>query len=182
MKVVQGIFFWLSVVSALLFLVAAFLLGGNVPIADQVPILNLLVTISSIVFGLMGVWLAVIYAESLKTIFDTELKAIEKKDSIKNFKYLSKPMIVSAAIITYVLLINVLHPLLITVDMLLEFTDIIRRVAFTVLTLFMLAQIWTIIYIFAPAENIKNKAEHHVSKQGRHERLTKNTRTAKKSD
>lgn len=158
------------------------LLGNNIPIADQLPILRLLVTISSIVFGLMGVWLAVIYADSLETIFDSELKSIEKKESVKNFRYLSKPMIVAAVIIAYVLLFNFLYPLLHQIEWLIQFNLLIRSISFTIISLLTVAQIWTIIYIFAPAENIKNKAEYQVQKQGRNEQITKNTMSIKKSD
>lgn len=179
MKYVPNIVFWVSIgIGAALF-ISSILVGGYIPIAEQLPVLNLLVTISSIVFGLMGVWLAVIYADSLKMIFDSELKAIEKKDSIKNFRYLSKPMIVSAIIISYVLLFNFLYPLLNYVQFLNEYYFIIRLSSFSILCVLMLAQIWTIIYIFAPAENIKNKAEHHIRKQNRHEEITKNTKTVR---
>lgn len=177
MKYLPNILFWFAIFFGGALFFSSLLVGGNIAITDQLAVLNLLVTISSIVFGLMGVWLAVIYADSLKKIFDSELKAIEKKDSVKNFRYLSKPMIVSAFNISYALLFSFLHPLLKHLQFLADYNFLLRLSSFSILCILMLAQIWTIIYIFAPAENIKNKAEHHIHKQDRHKELTKNTKT-----
>jgi hypothetical protein len=179
-KIVLNIISVIGLIFALFLVIISGILGKNIPIADQIPILRLLVTISSIVFGLMGVWLAVIYADSLETIFDSELSSIEKKDSIKNFRYLSKPMIVAAVIITYVLLFNFMYPLLHQLTFLKQFYLEIRSISFVLISLLTLAQVWTIIYIFAPAENIKNKAKHQVEKQARNEQITKNTKSVNK--
>ncbi|MEX0597390.1 MAG: hypothetical protein WD512_12925, partial [Candidatus Paceibacterota bacterium] len=63
-KTISQIAFWTSIIFGAIIIGLGYKYGGSVSITQQLPILNLLVTISSIVFGLMGVWLAVIYADS----------------------------------------------------------------------------------------------------------------------
>jgi hypothetical protein len=72
----------LSASLALAVLFCGYRVGANIPIASQVGLLDHLVSFSSVVFGVVGVWLAVVYPSVMTGLFrgQTDFDAKKRLD------------------------------------------------------------------------------------------------------
>ncbi|MGN8224620.1 hypothetical protein [Gracilimonas sp. BCB1] len=154
--------------------------GKAIPIGTQKEIVELLLTVASIVFGIMGVWLAVVFPNSLSIAFDREAEIKDKKEALKDLRFLTLPMIISAIIICYVLLFHLLHPIVVNFSFLLTYIPLIRGLSFSIISVIVIMQIWTLIYIFAPGEKLRIKALIQMKKEERGRGLNSETQSLKK--
>lgn len=151
--------------------------GGEISITEQKEILNIQLTIASIVFGVMGVWLAVVFPSILKGVFDSGSKPSDKLKTIQELRFLTIPMIASAAIIVYVLIIYLIQPIIVQFPIAHVYVGYLRTMSFTLISLLILVQIWTIAYIFAPGEKLRIKATHYAKKEKRSKGLNSETQS-----
>lgn len=154
--------FQILVVLLTIFLYAiAMVCGGDVPMSDQKLVYDCLLTISSIVFGVMGAWIAIVYPQGLQEILarrepDKHVYASAKRTFV--------PMKISTAIVTLVLLFELLYPVLKSINWLREYRPEYRAMSFVILVTLVLLQIGSIVYSLLPmdqAEEDLDKAEAH---------------------
>lgn len=79
---------------------AAFYYGSQIPISDQDDVLDFVVTMSSVVFGVVGIWLAVVFPEVISSLYKEV--SVEKKDELrKKAKRILLPMVISTIVAVF---------------------------------------------------------------------------------
>lgn len=137
---------------------AAVVLGRGVPFSEQWPLFEALRTTASIIFAVVGAWLAIIYPERLRMSFQkAEGTPVSSNGGMSA---LFTPIVHSTAILCIILLIGVVAPLLKRVDLLLPFAVPLRGVSYGVLASLTLWQLWTVILSFVPADIVKSHTDH----------------------
>ena len=97
------IIFWcVLVVLAFLNGVLSFLFGGRVSVSEMLPFLDSLLIVASIIFGIVGAWLAIIWQNS----------TLSRQEQHENISYLKKTVFCSFVVISFSLLIRFIYPII----------------------------------------------------------------------
>lgn len=139
-------------------LAAAFWFGRSVPFAEQWPLFEALRTTASIIFAVVGAWLAIIYPERLKLTFRADTTPGAQEGTVKMGQLLH-PAMHSTAILCVVLLVGISAPILKQVPYLLENREIFRGLAYSLAMALTFWQIWTVVLTLVPADVIKTAAD-----------------------
>lgn len=152
-----------------------FYVGRNIPFAEQWPLYEALRTISSIIFAVVGAWLAIIFPERLRLSFQNDKSAPEVKEG-QGVSKLFTPVVNSTVILCIVLLVGVLAPIVKRLDFLSLYVFEIRGLSYGMLASLTLWQLWTVILTLVPADMVKTLADKEDGHRQRIGRLTKNAR------
>lgn len=136
-------------------MVCAFIYGRGIPFADQKPILDTLVSVSAIVFGVMGAWIALVYPKGLTGLFT---KSRPDADQYERVKRLFSPMKYATIIIAYALVLQVVVPILKQVPKAAGHYGLGRGLSLAVLVGLIGLQLWTLFVTLAPID----EAEEHL--------------------
>lgn len=137
---------------------ASFVLGRNIPFSEQWPLYEALRTTASIIFAVVGAWLAIIYPERLRMSFrEKDDRQVGVNGGMSS---LFTPIVHSTAILCIILMIGVLAPLLKRVDLLLPYVVLFRGLSYGALTALTLWQLFTVILSFVPADIVKTHTDH----------------------
>lgn len=139
---------------------SAALLGQRVPFAEQWPLFEALRTTASIIFAVVGAWLAIVYPERLRMSFQKPSGA--EPASNNGMSKLFSPIVHSTAILCVILFIGVLAPLLKRIDLLLPYVTPLRGASYGVLAALTLWQLWTVLLSFVPADIVKSYADQET--------------------
>lgn len=139
---------------------AALHYGQAVPMAEQWPLFEALRTTASIIFAVVGAWLAIIYPERLKLSFRGEQGKSEAAP-VRMGKLLH-PAIHSTAILCIVLVAGLFVPILRNIPELLPYREHLRGVSYALLVVLTLWQAWTVILTLVPADVIKSASDAEV--------------------
>lgn len=144
------------IIIATVFGVLGYCYGKNIPFSEQWPLFEALRTTASIIFAVVGAWLAIIYPERLKFTF----KPTEKKTSSNsNIGKLLHPAINSTVILCVILVIGILAPIIKQFSFIQDSRDVARGISYFILVMLTIWQLWTIILTLIPADMIKIKSD-----------------------
>lgn len=117
-------------------------------------------TTASIIFAVIGAWLAIIYPDRLKLSFKSQPDMVT--GSRTGVGKLFTPVVHSTSILCVILVIGVLAPILKRVDVLaLGITlDWVRGGSYGVLIALTLWQLWTVLLTLIPADTVKSFVDH----------------------
>ncbi|EKT4452719.1 hypothetical protein I5S53_17925 [Pseudomonas juntendi] len=135
----------------------AIVLGRGVPFSEQWPLFEALRTTASIIFAVVGAWLAIIYPERLRMSFQKAEGAPVSSNGGMNTLF--TPIVHSTAILCIILFIGMVAPLLKRLDLLLPHTVPLRGVSYGVLASLTLWQLWTVVLSFVPADIVKSHTD-----------------------
>lgn len=126
--------------------------GRVVPFAEQWPMFEALRTTASIIFAVIGAWLAIIYPERLRLSFHSKGKA--STETGQGSGELFTPVVNSTYILCVILLIGAVAPVLKRHGLP---GDIAwwRGAAYGLLVALTLWQLWTVLMTLGPADRIK---------------------------
>ncbi|PWN06709.1 hypothetical protein [Rhodohalobacter mucosus] len=164
------------------FLGILFWFGSGVSINDQKEIFSKLLNISGILFGIMGAWIAIIYSESLNKVFSKDYKTEERKEALKEIDFLLFPMALSATIVVSILLFFVAYPIFRQINFMLKHHLLIRSFSFMGIGFLTILQVWCFIYVFAPAEKLKRKANKEIRQSEIDQRMKSGVQKASKKE
>ena len=136
----------------------AFYQGQDVPFSEQWPLYEALRTTASIIFAVVGAWLAIIYPERLKLSFQQVTS--DRPVTNGGLSRLFTPVVHSTTILCIILFLGVMAPLLKRVDILQEHVAIFRGISYGVLTALTLWQLWTVVLSLIPADIVKSHVDH----------------------
>ncbi|UGQ45109.1 hypothetical protein [Massilia endophytica] len=139
---------------AIVFCVAALLYGQNIPFANQWPLFEALRTTASIIFAVVGAWLAIIYPERLKLSF--KKSGDRKSAGSDNVGLLLTPAVHSTIILVCLLLIGIAAPLIKQIPGILQHVVFLRGISFFLLTILTLWQVAIVVIAVFPAAFIKD--------------------------
>lgn len=134
-------------------IVVAFLFGREVPFAEQWPLFEALRATASIIFAVVGAWLAIIYPERLKLSFRND--AAKSSSQANGIGQLLSPAVHSTAILSIVLVVGVAAPLLKKLEILFPYQAELRGVSYALAVFLTQWQLWTVILTLIPADKIK---------------------------
>lgn len=135
--------------------------GQAVPMAEQWPLYEALRTTASIIFAVVGAWLAIIYPERLKLSFRGEHGKGGEVAPVRMGKLLH-PAIHSTAILCLVLVAGLFVPILRNIPELLPYRESLRGASYALLVVLTLWQAWTVILTLVPADVIKSASDAEV--------------------
>ena len=157
---------------AIVLCAASAYLGQRIPFADQWPLFEALRTTASIIFAVVGAWLAIIYPERLKLSFGQPGASVEGTPNIGLLLY---PAGCSTIILTCVLLTGIIAPIIKQIPGSLEYTSYLRGFSFFFLTALTLWQVVVVILTLYPADLVQTFTEIERTRgefQNRRSRLT----------
>tara|TARA_R100001039_G_C1794204_1_gene74261 strand:+ start:146 stop:679 length:534 start_codon:yes stop_codon:yes gene_type:complete len=136
----------------------AFHFGKEVPFSEQWPLFEALRTTASIIFAVIGAWLAIIYPERLRLSFKNADSTPETNGY--GVSKLFTPIVHSTAILCVILIFGVVAPLLKRMEWLEIHVDLMRGLSYALLAILTLWQLWTVVLTLIPADLIKSQADH----------------------
>ena len=119
-------------------------------------------TTASIIFAVVGAWLAIIYPERLKLSFG---KSASKSPAQKNMNLLLTPAVHSTFILVILLLIGVLAPLLKVLPVLRANIELFRGVSYVCVVLLTLWQVAIVVMAIFPAEMVQSLASKEAAEK-----------------
>lgn len=147
----------LAWVTSISFVGVSLWLGKEVPFEKQWPLFEALRTTASIIFAVVGAWIAIVYPERLKLSFSEGVgSSVASKGGLSK---LFSPVVHSTAILCFILVIGVVVPLIKTVPGILEYRELLRGFSYGVLVSLTLWQLWTVVLTLVPADVIKVMTE-----------------------
>ncbi|CAH1747470.1 conserved membrane protein of unknown function [Thauera humireducens] len=152
---------FLLVLVATPIVLAGYFLGKSVPFAEQWPLFEALRTTASIIFAVVGAWLAIIYPERLRLSFRGE--AGGNGQAVKMGQLLH-PAMHSTAILCVVLFVGIAAPLLKQLPELLAHRAVLRGLSYGLLVSLTLWQIWTVVLTLIPADVVKSVSDREAKR------------------
>ena len=124
--------------------------GENVAFAQQIELLRELREVSTIIFGIVGAWAAIVYPGELKQkLRPTEVTTLDP-DQLANFRSLMRCLIFSALVVVAVLLIQYVGVALRPTQLVQQYSGWLRRIYFGMTCLLGVAQLWVILLMLIP--------------------------------
>lgn len=167
----------LTVFAVLLISFASYYYGRFIEFAVQWPLYEALRTTASIIFAVIGAWLAIIYPERLRFAFGQSLKNNDNKPM--NMGKLLSPAIHSTFILSIVLIVGIVAPILKQIDFLLNHKELFRGLSYVLLVSLTLWQLITIILTLVPADLIKRHSDKETRNKVYRDGLIRNMQTYK---
>ncbi len=152
---------------------ASYWYGREVPFSEQWPLFEALRTTASIIFAVVGAWLAIIYPERLKLSFRATPNTVG--EAPVKMGQLLHPAMHSTAILCAVLFVGIAAPILKQIPALLEYKEICRGLSYCLATGLTFWQIWTVILTLVPADVIKSAADKEIRDMNTLQSYRKNT-------
>ena len=157
----------------LLFLIAAALialalccvgywLGRAVPFAQQWPLYEALRNTASIIFAVVGAWLAIIYPERLKLSFGKRSSTAEPGSG--NIGLLLLPAVHSTILLVVLLLIGVVAPLLKQIPTLLLHVEVFRGLSYAGVVALTCWQVVIVVMTLFPADVVQTNLAREQAK------------------
>ena len=156
------VFFSAAVIAAVAFCAVGFWLGRGVPFAQQWPLYEALRATASIIFAVVGAWLAIIYPERLKLSFGKASKGAEAGSG--NIGLLLLPAVHSTVLLVVLLLVGVAAPLLKQIPALLPHVTILRGLSYSGLVALTCWQVIIVVMTLFPADVLQSNIAREKAK------------------
>lgn len=141
-----------------------FYFGRTIPFSEQWPLFEALRTTASIIFAVVGAWLAIIYPERLRFTFNRGVERKQSSSSMVDMGKLLHPAIHSTMILCVVLLVGIIAPLIKQISFLLPHRHLLQGGSYALLMILTFWQIWTVILTLVPADMIKSRSDQEITR------------------
>lgn len=138
--------------------------GKDVAFTQQWPLYEGLRTTASIVFAVVGAWMAIAYPERLKLSLRGETSSAGPAQKMDN---LLTPISHSTIILAIVLLAGLIAPVAKTFPIVLEHRQIFRGASFALVSMLTVWQVCIVLLTLDPADKVKQAEDLAKAKQGR---------------
>lgn len=160
----RNIFLFVAFVFAASLCVAGFWFGRYIPFEKQWPLFEALRNTASIIFAVVGAWLAIIYPERLKMSFGKKTNGVDKSSS-ESMKLLMTPAIHSTFILAILLMIGIVAPISKQIPHLLSHVEVFRGVSFFILSFLTVWQIAIVLLTLYPGEVVQDSLDAQEDQQ-----------------
>ncbi len=158
-------------------LLAGFFFGEDISISEQLKLLQSLKDFASIVFGIMGAWVAIVYPDSLKKVFSRSENIDNLNDRLTRLFF---PLRVSLIIVVACLVYPWVYAVVKNYPALVAYRDLIRMINFSIgtfmLSMTLISLLFTFINIDDTHKNVVDTDKHLKSverRSGRNSRKSK---------
>lgn len=138
-----------------------FMFGRGIKFAEQWPLFEALRNTASIIFAVVGAWLAIIYPERLKFSFGRKAGAVESSPGIG---LLLTPAVHSTILLAILLLIGISAPMLKQIDLVMGHVGLFRGLSFACLVALTCWQISIVAMTLFPAEIVQSSIDNENAK------------------
>lgn len=138
--------------------IAGYWFGRYIPFEKQWPLFEALRNTASIIFAVVGAWLAIIYPERLKMSFGKKSNDSDKSSS-ESMKLLMTPAIHSTFILAILLMIGVVAPIAKQIPQLLPHIEMLRGISFFILSSLTFWQIAIVLLTLYPGEMVQESLD-----------------------
>lgn len=152
----RKIFFGVCWAVAIGLAAAGFKLGGGISFEQQWPLFEALRNTASIIFAVVGAWLAIIYPERLKFSFGKRNGSVESSPGIG---LLLTPAVHSTILLAILLLIGVAAPMVKQIPQAITHVELLRSVSFSALVGLTCWQIAIVTMTLIPAEVVQSSID-----------------------
>lgn len=149
-------FFVGSVAAAFGLCACGFWFGRAVPFAQQWPLFEALRNTASIIFAVVGAWLAIIYPERLKMSFGKPSVGAPAAATGNNVSLLMLPAVHSTILLAILLLIGVIAPMLQQIPVLLDHVEVLRGLSYTTVVGLTCWQVAIVVMTLFPADVVQD--------------------------
>ncbi|MCH7274382.1 hypothetical protein MMZ06_31620 [Burkholderia gladioli] len=161
-KAIVIIFRFFAALAALTICAAGYYYGRHIPFEKQWPLYEALRTTASIIFAVIGAWLAIIYPERLKVSFRGNGKG---GGSNGNLGLLLTPAVHSTIILALLLLLGICAPIVKEIPVVRPHVEMARGISFVILSAL---TIWQVIIVFMtlfPAQIVQEQIAKESAKR-----------------
>jgi hypothetical protein len=148
-----------------------FYFGKNVSYKEQSSLFDNLRTTSGIIFTIMGIWIAVIYPNSLLKVFSQEITTEEDMQHIEKIYNLIMPMVYSAIIFSVVLIIQMIYPLAKQISFFNSNISTFRGLLYSFIGILNILQIWTLFIALIPGNNLVKELRYFSKTKNYHKKF-----------
>lgn len=142
--------------------------GQKIPFAEQWPLFEALRTTSSIIFAVVGAWLAIVYPERMKLSFGRPAGTDRNSPNVGLLLY---PAGCSTIILICVLFAGIIAPIIKHIPQAMQYLAFLRGFSFFILTVLTLWQIAVVVTTLYPADLVKvNTDREHAASDFRSNR------------
>jgi uncharacterized membrane protein (DUF441 family) len=129
-------------------------IGNAIPVSDQREMMETLRTIASIVFGVIGAWIALVYPRALEELLKRDGTVTSEEDNIKR---LLRPLLYSTGVLAYTLAFDFVF--LATKGLSLSPSSVIflRRLSFCSVAGTTLLQLWALALTLGPTDAVRQE-------------------------
>lgn len=128
--------------------------GRDIPFTQQWPVFEALRTTASIIFAVVGAWLAIIYPERLKI---SVAGGAKKSERHSNMKLLLTPAVHSTILLVILLLIGVLAPIAKQIQFLMNYLTWCRGVSYGMAAFLTIWQAVIVVMTVFPIEMVQTQ-------------------------
>jgi len=136
--------------------------GAMVEISKQLAIVDTTITYSSIIFGVMGVWISLLYPQAIQ-----ENKI---RDSIVK-KSIFTSMFYATLNLFFCIIFKLSYPILTQISFLIQHKELIRVISFTFVLFLNLQLIITLFSILLPADLLNRKLQEDKARDDHNNRM-----------
>ncbi len=167
---------WLAIkVAVVIGGILALSIGHKIPFSDQLEIYHSLRDFSAIVFGVIGIWLAIVFTEDLSKVFSSTSKkqAIQNSTRIQGLLY---ALIVSTGIVILVVLVDFFAPAVKACFQWDWMRSGLKSVSYLLLYLMTIAELWCLFMGLVPTLNLREKLNGKYTELNNKDRFAPNPR------
>jgi hypothetical protein len=160
---------FLSIIKILAALLVAYIFfhyGQEISYELQASLYESLRNTSAIIFGVMGIWIAVIYPNILSKIYAKNIdikQARLNREEVQKISSLIYSLFYSSLIIGAVLIAEVVAPILKEIPFLINNFKFFRGVSYSFLGLLSIMQIWILLLALAPGMEIIRELDKRLN-------------------
>lgn len=171
---IRLVFFAVVASAGIALCAAAYYFGTRITFATQWPLFEALRNTASIIFAVVGAWLAIIYPERLKISFGQPGRA---ERSSAGIGILLTPAIHSTIILAILLLVGVIAPILKQIPEIMAHVPLFRGISFAMVTFLTLWQIVIVVMTVTPADMLKRSSDAEQAERQIHDQYNRLIRT-----
>lgn len=157
--------------------IISYFFGSGVDLAEQKEAIGSLQTISAVIFGVMGAWIAIVYPDSLSQILKWSNKEVDK--DVEAVKKILLPIKYATTVLLYSLMFNWLAPVFRQIILLQQNKDIALTISFFFIGCCYLSLLVALVFSFAPIDRVENRIN---KKKGLRDALIKKRGMAQESN
>lgn len=165
---------WIAIGACVLISVPGFWFGRSIPFASQWPIFEGLRTTASIVFAVVGAWMAIAYPERLKLTLRGETSPAGPAQRMDT---LLTPISHSTIILAIILLAGLVAPVAKSFTFVVEHREVFRGISFALVSTLTVWQVCIVLLTLDPADKVKQAEDHVRATQRRLEGVFGNTQS-----
>ncbi len=163
------------IIGALFALVLAAWFGRNIACQEQLQLYGSLKSVSSIIFGVMGAWIAILYPKGLKSIFSLTSSLDENYARVRRLIF---PTRCAASVIVVSLCFEFSLPAVRQIQALVKHTILLRAGSFCLVVSLLILLIIGLLRTFSNLEETNEQAKQQINEDEVKRRVRNQVKTA----